>query len=137
MGGWLMDGLTLSDSETITSGVPLEWIIAGVGDLDDDGKADIVYRNTSPPGNPSSGDVAASLMNGLAVKVGGSAIITSGVPLEWVIKNVADLDGDGKADLVYRNTSTGDVAASLMDGLAVSESGFIAGSVPLEWEIQP
>jgi hypothetical protein len=102
-----------------------------VGDLDGDDKADIVYRNTT------TGDVAASLMNGLTLQVGGSAIITSGVPLEWVIKNVADLDGDGKADLVYRNTKTGDVAASLMDGLTASESGFIAGSVPLEWEIQP
>ena len=95
---------------SLASNVPLEWIIAGVGDLDGDDKADIVYRNTK------TGDVAASLMNGLTVKPGGSAIITSAVPLEWVIENVADLDGDGKADIVYRNTTTGDIAASLMDG---------------------
>jgi hypothetical protein len=80
-------------------------------------------------------DVAASLMNGLVVSA--SAIITSGVPLEWAIKNVADLNGDSKADIVYHNTTTGDVAASLMNGLTVSESGLIAGSVPLSWEIQP
>ena len=126
-----MDGLTLSDSGIMTSNVPLEWIIAGVGDLDGDENADIIYRNTT------TGDVAASLMNGLTVSE--SAIITSGVSLEWVIENVADLNGDGKADLVYRNMTmtTGDVAATLMDGLTVSELGFIAGSVPLAWEIQP
>ena len=72
-------------------------------------------------------------MNGLTVSESG--IITSGVPLEWVIENVADLNGDGKADLVYRSTITRDVPASLMNGLTVSESGIIASSVPLEWEI--
>jgi hypothetical protein len=130
VGGWLMNGLAVSELGIFTESVPLEWIIAGMGDLDGDDKADIVYRNTN------TGDVAASLMNGLDVKVGGSAIITSGVPLEWDIENVADLDGDGKADLVYRNTKTGNAPASLMNGLTVSESGIIASSVPLEWEIQ-
>jgi hypothetical protein len=130
VGGWLMNGLAVSELGIFTGSVPLEWIISGMGDLDGDDKADIVYRNTN------TGDVAASLMNGLDVKVGGSAIITSGVPLEWDIENVADLDGDGKADLVYRNTKTGNAPASLMNGLTVSESGIIASSVPLEWEIQ-
>ena len=128
----LMDGLMVKvgGSGIITSGVPLEWVIAGVGDLDDDGNADIVYRNTN------TGDVSASLMDGLMVKVGGSGIITSGVPLEWVIESVVDLDDDGNADIVYRNTNTGDVAASLMNGLVVDTSGLIA-TVPLVWEIQP
>jgi hypothetical protein len=75
-------------------------------------------------------------MNGLMVKVGGSGIITSGVPLEWAIESIVDLDGDGNADIVYRNTTTGHVSASLMNGLVVSTSGLIA-NVPLVWEIQP
>jgi len=43
------------------------------------------------------------------------------------------VNGDGKADLVWRDTSTGDVGVWLMDGV----KEVIASSVSLEWEIQP
>jgi hypothetical protein len=49
---------------------------------------------------------------------------------------VGDLNGDSKADIVYRNMNTGDVAASLLNGLVVDVSGIIASGVPLEWKIQ-
>ena len=48
--------------------------------------------------------------------------------------NPNDLDGDGKGDLVWRNTSTGDVAVWLMNGLTVGSTGF-PGGVPTEWTI--
>jgi len=44
-----------------------------------------------------------------------------------------DLNGDGKADLVWRNTDNGDVGVWLMDGV----KEVIATSVSLEWKIQP
>jgi hypothetical protein len=47
------------------------------------------------------------------------------------------LDGDGKADIVWRNTSTGDVGGWLMNGLTLGPAGVIAGNVPLAWKIQP
>ncbi|PYR45191.1 MAG: hypothetical protein DMF89_25715 [Acidobacteria bacterium] len=46
-----------------------------------------------------------------------------------------DLSGDGKADLVWRNARTGDVAVWLMDGVAVTQGPVVASGVPLEWII--
>jgi ELWxxDGT repeat protein len=48
--------------------------------------------------------------------------------------NGTDLDGDGKADLIWRNTSTGDVAIWLMNGTAIGTTGF-PGAMPLVWQI--
>jgi len=56
-----------------------------------------------------------------------------GVPSNWDIEQVVDINGDGKADLVWRDTSTGDVGVWLMDGV----KEVIASSVSLEWKIQP
>ncbi len=45
-----------------------------------------------------------------------------------------DVNGDGKADLVWRHASNGEVAIWLMNGATIASSGFF-GSVPLAWEI--
>ena len=74
------------------------------------------------------------LLNGLSAPTTG--VIASAVPAKWVIAGVGDLDGDGKADLVWRNTVTGDVAVWLLNGLSATTWGVIAAAVPLEWEIQ-
>ena len=93
-------------------------------DLNGDGKADLVWRNTA------NGSVGVWLMNGAKIF---STEIIGGAPSNWEIKQVADVNGDGKADLVWRDTSTGDVGVWLMDGV----KEVIASSVALEWEIQP
>jgi hypothetical protein len=46
----------------------------------------------------------------------------------------SDLNGDGKADIVWRNTKTGDVAVWLMNGGIIDSSGFL-GRVPSDWQI--
>jgi hypothetical protein len=45
-----------------------------------------------------------------------------------------DLDGDGRADLLWRNTNNGVVAAWLMNGATIGSSGFFGG-VPRVWQI--
>ena len=46
-----------------------------------------------------------------------------------------DADGDGKADIYWRNTDDGRVSAWLMNGLTVKQ-GEVFSNVPLEWQVQ-
>ena len=94
-------------------------------DVNSDGKADIVWRNTS------SGGTAVWIMNGISIASTG---FPGGVPLAWQIRGVGDLNGDGTADLIWRNTSTGEVAVWLMNGSTIVSTGYPAG-VPLAWQI--
>ena len=65
-----------------------------------------------------------------------SSATLGGVPSEWKIEQVADVNGDGKADVVWQNTNSGTVAVWLMNGTVIEPVGF-PGGAPTEWEIQP
>jgi len=62
---------------------------------------DIVWRNMS------DGAVAVWLMNGLTIDP--SSGTPGGAPNTWTSVGIGDLNGDGKTDLVWRETYPGDV----------------------------
>ena len=70
--------------------VPTTWSVVATGDLNADGRADIVWRDTS-------GNVAIWLMNGSTVL---QSSVLGIVPTNWVIVETGDFDGDGEADLL-------------------------------------
>ena len=96
---------------------------AATHDFNDDGKSDIMWRDTA-------GNVALWLMNGGQVL---SSTVVSNVPTSWSIVGQRDFNGDGKADLLWHDTS-GNVAIWLMNGATVTSSTFIA-NVPTTWSI--
>ena len=53
----------------------------------------------------------------------------------WVIKDGGDFNGDGKADILFRNITTGGVYIYLMNG-ATRMTGGTPGSASLDYEIQ-
>jgi len=61
--------------------------------------------------------------------------VSGGAPLSWTMAEVRDVDGDSKADLVWRNNTNGMVAIWLMNGLTITSVGF-PGSSSTDWEIQ-
>jgi hypothetical protein len=63
-------------------------------------------------------------MNGLVPTLQAQILNAGG---GWSATRVADLDGDGKADIVWQNTD-GRVAAWLMNGTATRSGGDILGS---------
>jgi beta-mannanase len=95
------------------------------GDLDGDGVADILWRNTSTGAN------SIWLMNATTI-VSQNALTT--VPSPWTVAGIADFDGDGKADILWRNASTGANSIWLMNGATIiSRNPFTA--IPTAWAV--
>jgi len=128
--GWLMNGLstpTQGNMLVISGPVAAAWAIEGVGDLDGNGTADLVWRHAI------TGAVAVWFMNGLSAPI--MSMIGGVVSLEWEIEGVGDLDDDGKADLVWRHTGNGGVDVWLMNGASIASTAVLGGA-PSHWEIE-
>ena len=126
---WLMDGIEIKPSGSGTPGtLNLNWKIQGLADLDADGKADMVWHNMA------NGKVLVWVMDGIEIKPSGSG--TPGTQtLNWKIEGLADLDVDGKADIVWRNMANGRVWTWRMNGTSILSSD-TPGTMTLDWKIQ-
>src|SRR5262249_49659880 len=62
---WLMNGTTLTFADIIATPPPA-WRAVGTGDLDGDGKSDVLwqYQNAADPVDPQNGQAALWIMNG-------------------------------------------------------------------------
>ena len=119
---WTMNGSQIASSQDITLGgsptMPdASWSVAGIGDFSGDGKSDILWRNTS-------GTLIDWTMNGSqiassqVVTLGGNAVSPDA---SWQIAQIADFSGDGKSDILWRNTS-GVLDEWTMNGAQIASS---------------
>ncbi|MFH1395967.1 MAG: FG-GAP-like repeat-containing protein [archaeon] len=112
---WFMNGLQYSSIEEIKSNgtsipvYPSSWTFSGIGDFDNNGYSDILWRQTS------SGGVYGWLMNGANVVE--SKVIAETVGTEFTILATEDFDNDKKSDILFHNTNTGYLYLWFMDGL--------------------
>jgi hypothetical protein len=119
---WTLRGKTVTSIQFLDTLAPADpaWKLAGTGDVNGDGFADLVWQNTS------NGSVAVWLMHGTVV-VSGGVVNYYPVANEWHIRGVADVNGDGKADLIWQHDA-GWLAAWLMNGFSVTAGTLL--SVP-------
>ena len=104
----LMQGLQVLKASSFTLSSPGH-VIPTSGDFNGDGKADILFRL-------DDGSTQVWLMNGTstdATSFGVTALMPGGYG--WEVAHVADFNGDGKSDILWRNAS-GAVGLWLMDG---------------------
>ncbi len=57
------------------------------------------------------------------------------VPVNWIIEDVGDLDGDGQVDILWRNSQDGFLGVWYMNGTRLRASEFLA-YVPMEWTVE-
>jgi endo-1,4-beta-D-glucanase Y len=114
-----MDGKTIT-AEGIVRRVSGDWTVDRVADFDGDGGGDILLRNSAL--TPSVFYLYS--MNGKAIASEG---IVRRVSSDWVAQDVADFDGDGKADILLNKDSGDENILYLyrMDGKAIVDEGIV------------
>ena len=89
------------------------WRIGGVGDFNQDGDPDLLYRNKATGAN------TFALMNGTNLLQVVAAQSVS--DLNWEIGGVGDFNKDAKDDVLFRNKATGENAFVLLNGTTVNQ----------------
>src|SRR5882762_728300 len=124
---WFMSGAGVSSGAVMNAMTDLNWSIAGVGDFDADGKSDVLWHNNV------TGENIVWLMNGTTLLSSG-AVFSTVADLNWSIAGVGDFDGDGKADILWRNSATGENTLWSMSGASLS-SGAPVNAVQGSWSM--
>ena len=113
LAAWLLQGNVVVATRLLSIGsTDPNWKARGLGDVNGDGKADIIWRHTD-------GWLAVWTMNGTNVTGTSLLSINRLADPNWQIVGAGDLNGDGKADIVWQNKVDGWLATWLLDGFQV------------------
>ena len=124
-GLWRSDGTAAGTFELATNvdvATPIGFTPnAVVNDMNGDRMSDVLWRN-------ASGALAGWTMNGGSI-VASSALTSSGVTVNpdrsWSIGGTSDFNGDGNADVLWRNSTDGTLAVWAMNGMTITSSGVV------------
>lgn len=125
---WTVDGQGVAAGALLPLVPGPDWQVAGDGDLDGDGDADLVWRNAA-----TGEDAVWLLDHEPVVQVSGAAWAPTVFDAAWRVALVADLDGDRRDDLLWRREGTGEMAVWLMHGASVVASGFLPTLADASW----
>jgi hypothetical protein len=99
------------------------WKVAATGELNGDGDTDIIFQNST------SGDLVYWLMNGLN-ETSFSFVTPKNPGTGWQLVGTGDFNRDGYTDLLFQNSSTGDLYEWNLSGGTMVSGGFITPSNP-------
>lgn len=96
----------------------------GIGDFLGSSRADVLVQN-------STGDVSIAFSGDMSPD---SLRFVRNVNLAWQVQAIADMDGDGKSDIVWRHDTVGSVFVWLMDGGNIKEIR-AWGAAANDWQV--
>jgi hypothetical protein len=130
---WFMSGSRLRSSEMLSPSrvSDLDWDIVGAGDVDGDGYPDLLWHHSV------TGQVAVWIMRRQQMSAGVFMSPDRLADTNWILRGLADLDGNGSLDLIWENAVTMQVGTWLMQGLRLLEGRLFTGaSMPgADWHI--
>jgi cyclophilin family peptidyl-prolyl cis-trans isomerase len=126
---WGMQGFTFNSAnvEAMQAESDTTWYIAGVGDFNQDGSNDLIWRNAL------DGQNKIWLMNG--TNFVSSVDLRTLTNSNWVVGGAADFDNDGHTDILWRNAVKGRNVVWTMDGTIADGSIQLKGEANTDWYI--
>jgi len=105
------------------------WAPSGTSDI----KSDILwqYHNAASPSDPFNGEAAIWLMNGTAFTFQDTV---GAPPASGHAKGTADLNGDGKSNILWQNDN-GQAGAWFMNGTNPTQETIFASPPPPSWPL--
>jgi YD repeat-containing protein len=141
---WFNSGTDHTGTWALPSNPDPQWGLYGTGDFNNDEKPDLFFHNRATGENQIWTMDDATPANILSTAVGLSGlhrlkVHTQSLPAmpdtNWIPALVADMDGDGRPDIVWRNTVTGENSVWIMSGTQVAQTIAIEPRTDLNWQI--
>lgn len=125
---WLMNGLGPSSVATVHVEPDQNWQVAGAGDFNGDGMADIFWRNAA------NGQNYVHLMAGTRI-IAGSGAAPLVADRNYRVAAIGDFNGDGRSDIYWRSSASGECYVWTMSGIAPSVVNLAHNEPDQNWQI--
>jgi hypothetical protein len=125
---WLMEGVAGAKQYGPSEPQPdPAWTVAGTGDLNGDGKSEILWRHSG------TGAISIWYMDGMA-RVGVREFALE-ADLAWTIAGIGDFNGDGRPDMLWRHAETGANRVWYLDGITRQGEAALDPERDLVWVV--
>ena len=124
-------GGSFEDNVNFSLNPGLDWHVAGTGDLNGDGRDDILWRN-------DLGTITDLLGQPNGSFVGNVANLNVNPGTNWQVDGIGDYNGDGRDDILLRD-NLGNTAdwLGLPNGAFADNSAIFNLNPGTDWQVQP